>query len=213
MNRGLDDVSPTDFPLISYYLESEEHRIIVDTGGSAPNEGDWHQPYRRSEAEEMDRALAAVGVSPDDIDMVLFTHLHWDHAQNNHFFTKARFIVQKKELEAFRSGEDKGYEPEERGTTEYETVDGDVQIAPGIEALLAPGHSRGSQAFVVEVAGGKAIITGDLVPCYDNWTSVPKTPSNTIEDLDAALQSYAKLEALGIDKIYPGHEPGVFEAC
>ena len=92
---GVTDI--IDFPLISYYLEGNNHKIIVDTGGAPPDGVRW-QPYFRTENESLDSALKAIGVSPEEIDIVILTHLHWDHASNNHLFPNAHFIVQQKEF-------------------------------------------------------------------------------------------------------------------
>jgi len=200
-----------DFPLIAYYLESPEHKILVDTGGSVPHPDKW-QPFVRNADEELDAALAKIGADIGDIDIVLFTHLHWDHASNNRFFPNARFIAQKTEVNLIRSAEElTGYERELAAATEYETVDGDAEIVPGIYVVLAPGHSRGLQVVLVDTTDGKYMITGDIVPRFNNWTSVPKIPNGSYEDMDAMLLSYKKLESLGINRILPGHEPLVFE--
>jgi glyoxylase-like metal-dependent hydrolase (beta-lactamase superfamily II) len=215
MLYGSDDRSAFDYPLIAYYLESDEHKIMVDTGGSVPKEGTWQQPYVRRPEEEIDAALAAIGVLPDTIDTVLFTHLHWDHAQNNHFFKHARFVAQQKEIDAYIAAEDKGYEKEEFGNTRYDSVEGDVDILSGIRGLLVPGHSKGSQAFLVDTPDGKSLLTGDLVPRYVNWDSNPKIPNGGHDDYEAMIASYRKLTEVSaqydITRIYPGHEPKVFD--
>jgi glyoxylase-like metal-dependent hydrolase (beta-lactamase superfamily II) len=210
MLYGSDNKDPFEFPLIAYYLESDEHKILVDTGGSIPNPEKW-QPFVRKPGEELDAALKSIGVNPDDIDIVLFTHLHWDHAGNNHVLKKARFIAQKIEVDTMLHVDIKGYEKEFAAATTYETVDGDVEIVPGISVVLAPGHSHGSQVIFVDTEDGKYMLTGDLVPRYNNWTSNPKVPNGSLEDLDEMLASYKKLETFGIDKILTGHEPLVFE--
>jgi glyoxylase-like metal-dependent hydrolase (beta-lactamase superfamily II) len=89
---GVTDIM--DFPLIAYYLEGGSYKIMVDTGGTPPDGIKW-QPYFRTENESLDKALQGIGVSPEEIDIVILTHLHWDHASNNHLFPKARFIVRK----------------------------------------------------------------------------------------------------------------------
>jgi glyoxylase-like metal-dependent hydrolase (beta-lactamase superfamily II) len=211
MLHGSADRSPFGFPLIAYYLEGGGHKILVDTGGTPPAEGGKWQPYTRLAEEEMDAALAAVGADADGVDIVLLTHLHWDHASNNHFFKNARFIVQAAELAVIAGdGEVKGYEVEVARRTQYEAVDGDVEIVPGVSVVLVPGHSAGLQAVVVDTAEGPYLITGDIVPRYGNWTADPKIPNGSYEDMDAMMASYRKLAALGIDRILPGHEPLVF---
>ena len=211
MLYNADTLDDFDFPLIAYYLESEDHKIIVDTGGSAPHPDRW-QPYTRNIDEEIDNALEKIGVKTDEIDMVIFTHLHWDHAGNNAYFKNARFLAQKIEVECYYGKDEvKGYEVELLRETDIETIDGDIEIVPGISTVLVPGHSVGSQALIVDTSEGKYILSGDLVPRFENWRSDPKIPNGAFDSLETILASYAKLAALGIDRILPGHEPLVFE--
>ncbi len=200
-----------DFPLISYYLEGASHKILVDTGGNDPDGIRW-QPYFRDENESLDRALCSIGISPEEIDIVILTHLHWDHASNNHLFPQARFIVQKKEYDYLIAPEPQvkgGYNLRLLLETEYETVDGDSDIVPGISVVLAPGHSAGMQCVVVETKAGKYVLGGDLVTLFRNWEASPHIPNGVYYDLNIILESLKK-----IDKIHgimlPGHDPEVF---
>lgn len=201
-----------DFPLISYFLEGAGHKIIVDTGGSIPDGMKW-QPYFQSDNEELDRALFDIGVSPEEIDLVILTHLHWDHAGNNHLFPNARFFVQKKELDFLLSPDPKdkaGFEMDLVMKTKYETVDGDSEIIPGIRVILTPGHTTGMQCVVVETASGKYILGGDLITLFENWEAVPHIPGGVYYDLDVVRESLNKVDKLD-GRILPGHDPKVFE--
>lgn len=199
------DTTLTDFPLISYYLESAEHKIIVDTGGTAPDGKKW-MPYQRRDQESMESQLAAIHVDPKDIDTVILTHLHWDHAGNNELFTNAKFYVQKKECEDFHQP---GVDAEVVARTEYTLVDGDVELYPGIQLILAPGHSPGMQCVLVSTDSGKKMIMGDLIPMYENWEAEPKIPNGGFYDLEVIRNSVKKTAGL-CDEILPGHDHKVF---
>jgi glyoxylase-like metal-dependent hydrolase (beta-lactamase superfamily II) len=94
--------------------------------------------------------------------------------------------------------------------TEYEFVDGDTELLPGISVILAPGHSAGMQCVTVDTAGGRYIIAGDLVPTFENWDASPRVPYGSLEDIDAIMKSYEKIS--GIDgEILPGHDSRVFD--
>jgi N-acyl homoserine lactone hydrolase len=207
---GITDIF--SFPLISYYLEGAGHKIIVDTGGTPPDGVKW-QPYFRSENETPDKALKGIGVSVEEIDIVILTHLHWDHASNNSLFPKARFIVQKKEYEYLKKPEPEtktGYEPELALKTRYELVDGDHDIISGISVVLAPGHSIGMQCVAVETKAGKYILGGDLVTLFENWEASPHVPNGVYHDMDMMLESLEKIDKLhGI--VLPGHDEEVFK--
>ena len=206
---GVIDV--IDFPLISYYLEGASHKIIVDTGGTPPDGVKW-QPYFRTENESLDKALHIIGVSPEEIDIVILTHLHWDHASNNYLFPKARFIVQKKEYHYLIAPEPivkEGYDLDLVLKTEYELVDGDSTVIPGISVVLAPGHSAGMQCVVVETRVGKYILGGDLITLFENWEAKPHIPNGVYYDLNVMLESLEKIAKIhGI--VLPGHDQEVF---
>ena len=208
-NSGITDIF--DFPLISYYLEGAGHKIIVDTGGTSPDGGKW-QPYFRGENETLDKALQGIGVSTGEIDIVILTHLHWDHASNNHLFPSARFFVQKKEYDYLKQPEPQtktGYESELALKTKYELVDGDHGIISGISVVLAPGHSIGMQCVLVETRAGKYILGGDLITLLENWEASPHVPNGVFYDLNMMLESLEKIDKLhGI--VLPGHDQEVF---
>jgi len=83
-----------------YLLKGGSKLILVDTGVGDP---DWanryHNPCPRDKSQEPITALSRLGVTPEEIDIVILTHLHWDHCFNNSIFPKARFIVQKDEIQ------------------------------------------------------------------------------------------------------------------
>ena len=114
---------PTIFPLVSFFLENDEHKIIVDTGGTAPD-GRW-LPYERKPEESMEAQLESIGVKAEEIDSVIFTHLHWDHAGNNYPFVNAKFYAQKIECEDFTQP---GMDAEELSKTKFTPVDGDTEL-------------------------------------------------------------------------------------
>lgn len=207
------DVHP--YPLIAYYLEGD-HRILVDTGGCAPEEprGVAAQPYTRTPEQELPAALAAIGVKPEDIEYVIFTHLHWDHAYNNHLFPNATFMVQKKEYESVAdpAADKTGYVPEEVLKYHYELIDGEREIFPGISTLLTPGHTEGGQCLVVDTARGKVALTGDTITIQESFKQNPPMPNGLYHSEEARLQlldAARRIRAI-TDKILPGHAPEVF---
>ena len=206
---GVSDI--IDFPLISYYLEGAGHKIIVDTGGTPPDGVKW-QPYFRTENEALEKALHNIGVSPEQIDIVILTHLHWDHASNNDLFPNARFFVQKKEYKYLLAPEPEvkeGYELDLVLKTEYELVDGDTDVIPGISVVLAPGHSAGMQCVVVETRAGKYVLGGDLITLFENWEAEPHVPNGVYYDLNIMLKSLEKIDRIN-GTVLPGHDQEVF---
>lgn len=149
-------------PCPFFFIEGGKKRILVDTSGEAE-----HMAGMRSEPVEhvcgFEDALGSVGVSPEEIDIVIHTHLMYDHCANSKKCPRAVFIAQKKELEFARD-----VHPLLAGTYQkqlyeglrFEEVDGDQEIEDGIRVLFTPGHTPGCQSVAVKTWQGLAVITG-----------------------------------------------------
>jgi len=126
--------------------------------------------------------MAAIGVRPEDVNIVLNTHLHFDHCGWNTravagrlvpTFPNARYIVQRGELDWARhpSERDRGsYFPENFAPIDeagrWSLVDGDVEIVPGIRVYRVPGHNRDMQCVRIESAGRTLFLPVDLCPTH-----------------------------------------------
>jgi glyoxylase-like metal-dependent hydrolase (beta-lactamase superfamily II) len=152
---------------------SAEKRMIVDTGSP-------------TDLKLLREALRTASVRPDEVDIVVNTHLHMDHIGGNSLFPNARFYAHRLEnppLETTRVSE--GFE-----------------LLPGVELVLTPGHTAGSISVLVH-ADRRYAICGDAIPTKANVENhVP--PSININP-QLALKSLDSLEA-SADVIVPGHE-------
>jgi glyoxylase-like metal-dependent hydrolase (beta-lactamase superfamily II) len=216
MIYGYEGKEVLEFPLIAWYLEGER-RILVDTGGSPPESaaGKKAMPYQRAPEQEIDKALGAIGVSPDDIECVILTHLHWDHAGNNHFFPHAKLICQMSELGGLSDEENagKGYDLDYISGFYYTLTDGDEELFDGISVMLTPGHTPGMQCVIVDTEDGKAILTGDLITLRESLGFDPPRFNALLYSDGAFAQAQESLnKALAISRlIYPGHDYEVFK--
>ena len=147
-----------------WYLEGPRENIIVDVG-IAP-ERLLTRGYKVEPIQTLDEGLKKVGLGVGDIDFVIVTHSHHDHIASAHKFPKAKFIIQRAELEfardphpLFRAIHPKDLLELIEGL-HFEVVEGDTKIDEGIELLLTPGHTPGGQSVAVKTAQGTAIITG-----------------------------------------------------
>ena len=125
------------------------------------------------EPKLMADALADHGLTPDDVDVVINTHLHDDHCGNNPLFPNATVHVQQKELDAALNPHPLDYRYDESFVEglNIQTHEGDAEIAPGIRVIHTPGHTPGAQTVVVDTPQGPAVITG---MCSNN-TNYPAT--------------------------------------
>lgn len=182
---GLDPNLLIDFPYTGYLLQNGEQNVLVDTGihedhiidgkawGGCPAEGG---------SQFVLDALAKEGLTPADIDTVLYTHLHNDHAGCALLFPEAKTYFQKDEyanllnpLPTQKIRED--FDPRTPGDLaqlkDVYILDGDMVLPNGLELYKLPGHTSGSMAIVVPTAAGRYVITGDIPHLY--LSLFPKT--------------------------------------
>jgi len=108
-----------------------------------------------------EKELEKFGLTVDDIDMVILTHLHSDHAKDAGKFKNATFVVQKSELEFAANPHpiQAGWFaelPQDR----LEVVDGDKEIIEGIRVIHTPGHTPGGQSILIETDKGPTCLSG-----------------------------------------------------
>lgn len=149
-------------PIYVFYLEGGPEKILVDTGLEQFMVPKGLEEEYGLKVQEFEDALATYGLKPEDIDIIIHTHLHNDHCENDYKCTNARVYVQKKEYEFFQHPHplDHRYFPDLLDEVEVVQVDGDQEIVEGIQVLLTPGHTVGGQSVVVNTSQGKAVITG-----------------------------------------------------
>jgi glyoxylase-like metal-dependent hydrolase (beta-lactamase superfamily II) len=167
-------------PVQGWLLTQGEHTVVVDTGFRHPdilrrlgdNACGIEAPHQRLEQQ-----LALHGVKPADVNYVLHTHLHIDHAgQTDLFPMETGVVVNRRELEYAVSGlSGPSYPPEDikhmidrlhtRGALwllDLETTGGET-ILPGLRCVVAGGHTEGSMLVLADTEGGLACFCGDLV--------------------------------------------------
>lgn len=160
-------------PVYCFYIDTGDHKIMVDTGLCDEERATrYHHKCEKRGCLEAPEALQKMGVDPDEIDIVIFTHLHWDHVQNMKKFRNARYICTAEEIRwaynplplYYRSYEAPilGIEPAYYGCS-FEVVDGEAEIVPGVSVFPTPGHSPGHQSVVVRTQGKDIVLAGDAI--------------------------------------------------
>lgn len=175
---GFDDLTPMYIYL--WYIDGLEKRVVVDTGATVENPRIATFP-NVEKIQSVEEGLAKVGVEASEIDIVIITHLHHDHIELASKFPQAKFVVQKAELEEALNPHPlfaAGYVKHHFTNLNFEVLDGDSVIMPGVSVLLTPGHTPGGQSVVVETTKGKAIITGFC--CIDDNFLAPVGGENQL---------------------------------
>ncbi len=157
---------PYTIPIYCWYIEGGEQTILVDTGEMSPIQSPDREAAIGGKIHTFEQGLAKWGLKPEDIDIIIHTHLHNDHCENDYKCTKAKIYVHQKELVRihdphpldYRYLEDYIDDVEENG--QIRLVTDDAQISPGISVVHTPAHTEGGLSVVIETEKGKAVITG-----------------------------------------------------
>jgi glyoxylase-like metal-dependent hydrolase (beta-lactamase superfamily II) len=211
----LDPGKVIDAPLIAWYIEGSNKKILVDTGGGDPAKAHpRYLPYRREKEQSIENALKKIGVRCEEIEIVVATHLHWDHSAGNDLFPHAKIIVQEEELNYARSpfpANAHGYIKHIVEEVEYTVISGDEEIAEGIQLIFTPGHTYGMQGVLVEASHQKRyFIAGDTFGLFRNLESHPPLISGIYVDMRQYYETLNKISKLSAF-ILPGHDARVFD--
>ena len=186
-------------PIYCWYIEGGEKNILVDTGEMSPIRSAEREKMIGGKIYTFEEGLARWGLEPGDIDVVIHTHLHNDHCENDFKCQRAVFFVHEKELERIHDPHPLDYrylvdyieDVEDNG--QIETVREDREILPGIRVAHTPAHTEGGLTVLVDTAAGVAAITGFCV--IDENFNPPKA-----------------VRAMDMDVIPPGTHVNVYEA-
>src|SRR2546428_3204351 len=201
-------------PVWSALIRTGEGNILFDTGlhpvhVDRPEATFGPNPSMTIVMEREDAVvsrLAALGVRPDDIAIVVNSHLHFDHAGNNGAFPKATFIVQGEHL-AFAKGK-----PNFPGVywdipeLTYVPASGRSKVAKGIEVVPTPGHAPGHQSLVVDLAEtGRVVLTGDAAFTRANLErgGIPAMDQAAAKEALALIHSLANGD---VSRIFTSHD-------
>ena len=153
-----------------WYIDGSQPKTIVDAGATAAMF--MERGSRQKDYISVEDGLKKLGLKPEDIESVIVSHLHWDHIALAHLFKKAKFIVQKRELDYARNPhpiDAGGYDSSMFEGLDFEVIDGEKEIMPGVTVFLSPGHTPGGQSVEINTTAGKAIITG-FCYVFSNFT-------------------------------------------
>ncbi len=194
INDGWIKISAEDFPLHKDYSTREDRvllavnqlflrisgkNVLIDVGLGDKRDYtklgllDYQRPRR------LLTELAGIGIKPEDIDIIVLTHLHYDHSGGGTYhsedgklaptFTNALYYVQRLELEyakSLDSADCDGYDSDDYepliDTDRLVMLDGGDEIVNGLSVGLAPGHSPGHQVVIVQMGQDTLFFSGDL---------------------------------------------------
>ena len=160
-------------------------------------------PGYQTQGDMLAGALAARGLTPDDVDTVLATHLHSDHISALPQLGDVDLFVHELELETPHGRAGRAA----RDRARVQLLRGDAgQVLPGIRWIHTPGHSPGHVAFLVDTDDGLVAIAGDTLGPDPSWFAEMTLPDKHPERA-AHLAAFARLRETAPAVVIPGHNP------
>jgi glyoxylase-like metal-dependent hydrolase (beta-lactamase superfamily II) len=178
-------------------VELSGTKVLIDAGVGALTKD---YTFGRADCGSMVDVLGALGIHPKDIDVVAFTHLHFDHAgwayaNGAKTFPNARYVLATREWAPYEQGEHKA-----DTTTPWhvilklasecnavELVDDGAEIVPGVRALVTAGHTPGHTSYVITSSTGRRLVVlGDAFHspaqlAHPEWLSVADSDASAVE--------------------------------
>jgi N-acyl homoserine lactone hydrolase len=204
-------------PVTCYLVRTGDAVILFDTGVSpraVPGLMRNDALARFTDDDLLVHRLAALGLEPSSVDLVVLSHLHYDHAGGASLFPSSELIAQKDEyayahypasfFESFYYR--KNFDlPGAR----WRLLDGDTELVPGVTVLRTDGHTPGHQSLLVELPEtGAVILSGDA--CYWQESIDKERPPGVVWNPTLALHAIKKLKTIARlvgGRIFPSHDP------
>ncbi len=175
-----DDLNRVEAAFNCFVVETGDRRVLIETGGGVRHDQRSLDRMKMTRGVNATDAVAGAGFDPASIDLVINTHLHWDHCGGNTLdlggrvtaaFPNAHYVTQRAELNHAREQHPRdgvsyravNYEPLlEAGRLQL--LDGDVEVSLGIRVQIAPGHNRDMMVVLVQSAHQTWCHLADLAP-------------------------------------------------
>lgn len=208
----------------SYLILGSDTPIMVDASfrDAAENSASTGLEFLQPTGEQqLESQLAKHSLKPEDIGLVINTHLHVDHTGLVDKLPNARIVVQRKELQYaaapyfpvpfFDRVDIAKYAGPLHDRIEFiEESDREREVAPGVTVSWTGGHSPGHQIVYAETdSGGPAIITGDIVYRKDPGFNA-QIPSGYVTNLGEAVNALARIKR-DAKHVLPMHDPAVYD--
>ena len=212
--------SPMSLDFFVWVVQGGGRTFVVDTGFDEA----MGRKRDRQITRPVSRGLAEAGVDASQVEDVIITHMHYDHAGNHALFPRARYHLQELEMQ-FCTGRCMGHEPLRHafdaddvsamvrrvfeGRVQFH--DGASEVADGISVHWIGGHTGGLQVVRVRTRRGWVVLASDSSHYYANFEQ--QRPFPVVHDVGEMLDGYATLRSLATSEqhIVPGHDPLVLQ--
>lgn len=216
-----DHAAPHDMDYFIWVLRREGRTILVDSGYDADEGRRRGRPILRDPRE----ALKPLGVAAEDVDTLIVTHLHYDHAGGLALFPNATLHLQAAEM-AYATGPCMCHGTLQAPFTAEHVCEavrrvfsgrvifheGDGEVAEGVTVHRIGGHSRGLQAVRTLTSAGWMCLASDASHYYENFLA--RKPFPIVVDMQDMLDGFDRIQTLASARslVVPGHDPLVMTA-
>jgi N-acyl homoserine lactone hydrolase len=209
---SLQGVDGSTWPVHGFVVTHAGGAVLVDTGVGGPEHvlSDW-RVVNRTAAE----ALAGLDMTPGDIDLVINTHLHFDHCGQNAVFKHAPCYVQRTELARAERESPELYGWFGFMDARFELLDGDAEILPGLHVITTPGHTAGHQSVLVHAdGGGRDLLIGDAAYTPRAYRAQPGAELLPGQASDEAAwhESLTRIRSVGAERVHFCHHTDVIHS-
>lgn len=165
-------------PVFAFLIEGNGKKYLVDTGMSSTEHSVlYHHDGLQEAGQAIHLQLLRIGIKPDEIDAIIFTHLHWDHCANMKEFKNAKYYVSEVEYNFAKNPIPPYWSSYEHPAVnlkaefegcEFNFITAETEFVDGITVFPSPGHSPGHIAVSVRSTKGIYCIAGDLMYLREN---------------------------------------------
>lgn len=188
-------LQPGDIPVAAYLIQTGDGKnILIDSGFPEsfvrnPIILNGELTIEMSAGDYIVNRLKTIGLRPEDINLVVCSHMDVDHAGGHAAFTKAEFVVQRSHYELALQSDNPRFAAVRnewhRPSLLYRFVDGDTELVPGVELIETSGHVSGHQAVLVRLPEtGAVLLAIDAIP-HSSMLDPENRPILTV-DMDEA---------------------------
>jgi glyoxylase-like metal-dependent hydrolase (beta-lactamase superfamily II) len=209
-------------PVPCYLIEHPKGRVLFDSGLHIDTQTDYKErlgamskyfTVHFEPGEEISAQLARVDLSVDDIDLVINSHLHYDHAGGNEQLPNSRVLVQRREWEAAHDADliaANAYLPADYDHGHVlELVNGEHDVFGDgcLSCLPTHGHTPGHQSLRIRTGSKNIVLCGDA--CYLRRSLEELRLPLVVHDREAMMESLVRLRMLRDRgaRIFYGHDP------
>ena len=204
-------------PITCWLVRTSEAVILFDTGVSPraiPGLVRSDPLARFSDDDLLVHRLDTLGLETDDVDLVVISHLHYDHAGGAALFPKSELVVQRDEF-AYAHHPAPFFAPFyyrknfDLPGARWRLLDGDTELVPGVTVVRTDGHTPGHQSLVVQLADtGPVVLAGDCV-YWQEHLEAERVPG-VVWNPTLAFHSIRRLKTLARlvgGRVFPSHDP------